>query len=77
MLPIQTAYRKFPQDKVACIPQAEVATPVQAFANVSAFPDLPARLVFLFLGGAHLAEVDLDVGRKLKSRPVERPGFLL
>ena len=68
--------REFPQDKVARISKTEVAGSVQALADISALSNLAASLVLLLLRCADLREVDLDVGRELQRRSVERTCFL-
>ena len=65
------SHREFPKYKVTRVTKAEVTCSMQTFADVAAFSDLAASLVFLFLRRSYFAETQLNIGRKLQGRSME------
>ena len=61
----------------ARVSETEVASHMQALANIAAFANLATRLVFLLFGRPDFAKANLDIRGKLKRRSMERAGFLL
>ena len=68
---ILESHRIFQQCIVAGILQTQICSFVEAFTNVSTFPDLPASPILFLLRRTDFIELQFNVGRELYRRTME------